>query len=178
MKAAFTPVVKASLQGRAFENPYQSQSDPLELRIASELWRWAFSDDVTRDELTSRREFAGDLEYYLCGVLDIIPQAQARDLWCDGVVNVEITRLNRSAFRIIGIAYLTRSNASRLAVFELEFYFEQQCDVVPSQVIFRIHPDVNPNASRRSSRAEKLLANRPLKNRDWAIAVTITPKVD
>lgn len=178
MRVAFTQSVKATLKGGTFENT-TPHSDPLEQRISAELWRWAFSDAAARDEMISQqKQFAGDLEFYICGLLDIIPQAQAPGLWCDGVIDLEITKLNRTTFRIIGAAYLTRNNACWLAAFELEFYFEKRRDGVAQKLIFRIHPVCAPNDSQhRHDRRTELLANRPRQDRDWAIAVTITPEV-
>ncbi len=165
------------MKGCAFENTHPN-SDPLEQRIAAELWRWAFADEVVRDEMISQREFACDLEFYLCGLLHIIPQAQAKGLWCDGVIELEIAKFNRTTFRVIGVAYLMRNDTCGLAPFELEFYFEKRRDVVTRHVNFRIHPDQNPNDSQyRANRIEKFLENRPRQDRDWAIAVTITPEV-
>ncbi|MDB5334389.1 MAG: hypothetical protein JWN70_8 [Planctomycetaceae bacterium] len=176
MKVAFTRSVKATLKGCVLENP-TSETDPLEQRIAAELWQWAFLDEAARAAVISpQSDLAGSLEYYLCGLFDIIPQTQAKGWWCDGVVDLEIAKLNRTTFRIIGGAYLMQSNSCWIALFELEFYFEMQRGVAPRQVIFRIRPDLNPNDSQfQWSRVETLRANRPPRDRDWAIAVTITP---
>lgn len=162
-----------------FPNSIQSDSDPLELRITAELWRWAFlKDDARRELLWPRGDLALNIEFYLCGVFRIVPVAQSNGWWCDGVVELSITKLSRTSFRIAGAAYCGNAAPCYLAPFEHEFHFAKRRDPQPARVIVRFG-EVNANGSIRLRKHHKnaalIATNRPTQERDWAIAVELTP---
>jgi hypothetical protein len=162
-----------------FPNSIQSNPDSLEFRIASELWRWAFLKDDARSELQSPRgDLALNIEFYLCGVFRIVPVAQSNGWWCDGVMELSITKISRTSFRIAGAAYFGNSAPCYLAPFELEFHFAKRRNPEPARVIVRFG-ELGPNGSIRLCKyprnAALIATNRPRQERDWVIAVELTP---
>jgi hypothetical protein len=152
------------------------ESDPLETRIASELWQWAFLSPGERREVTANGSgLCVMVEFYLSGVFQLVEFTRSRGIWCDGVFELSIRQIGRRAFVIAGIAY----GPSRLAPFEIEFYFDRRRSEQPVRAIVRfgacekdgeIHWHTNRN------RAAAILAKRPKCDQEWAVAVELTPK--
>jgi hypothetical protein len=85
----------------SFADKKQVRPDPLETSIASELWRWAFSPTEARAEIIRpQSELAGAVEWWLCGALEPVPFTRSRGIWCDGVIDLSIERVNRKGFKI------------------------------------------------------------------------------
>ena len=161
-------------EDRPFPNPEQQQSDSLETAIANELWRWAFLPHGARSETTVRSELSVWLEFYLCGAFHLIDFTRSRGIWCDGIIELSIARINRRAFLITGVAYAP----NELAPFEIEFHFARRRDHEPARTIIRfgeLDPDGEIKWHTNAKDAATIVANRPQIDRDWAVAVELTP---
>lgn len=113
------------------------------------------------------------LEYYLCGAFHLVEFTRYRDIWCDGVVEISIEKLNRCAFRVSAAAYCPQ----RLAPVEIEFHFAQRRALQPTHSIVRFGKlDAEGEIAWYSNKnhASSIVANRPRRDADWAIAVQLT----
>jgi hypothetical protein len=158
-------------------NQHQMQTDPLEKRIASELWKWAFLSPGERREVTANgSDLCVMIEFYLSGIFQQFAFTRSRGIWCDGVVELSIRQMNRRAFVIVGIAFAP----SQLAPFEIEFHFTRRRDKEPLRAIVRFggcEDDGEVHWHSNLKNAAATLAKRPKCDRDWAVAVELTPMV-
>jgi hypothetical protein len=165
------------LGGNAFADSDRSNPYARQQQIAIDLWNWAFADAEARREMTVPNGiFAGRIEYYLSSLLDSVPLAKRRGWWCDGVLELSITRHSRVSFRIAGVAYFDEMG---VGPFELEFHFAHRRDVQPIRVILRcgFRDEVRQAASHRRSKTGAEVARlRPPRDDEWAIAVEFIPK--
>lgn len=174
--------VVMSLRGTAFADSIESTSDPLERRIAAELWRWSSLSETDRSAIRSpQSQLAGAIEFYLCGAFHHENSAPSRFWWCDGADELSIAEISPTAFLIVGAAYWAKSGHGSspfyLAPFELEFYFHCAGDLDAERAIIRfgsmdelreiecVRYDVNPTG---------IVQNRPTRNADWAFAIELT----
>ena len=162
-------------KGRPFADHRQSPSDSVETAIATELWRWAFLSPDVRGELTANGSgLCVTIEFYLCGEFQRIDFTRSHGIWCDGVTELSIRKLNRRAFLIAGAAF----SPHHLAPFEIEFHFDRRRDQRPSRTIIRFGErdrDGSIRWHRNDKNAATMVANRPTENRNWAVAVELTP---
>lgn len=153
----------------------EPQPDPIETAIARELWRWAFLPPQARSEVTAAgSELSLMLEFYLCGAFQLVDFTRSRGIWCDGVIELSIHRINRRAFVIYGVAY----SPTNLAPFEMELHFSRRRDHDPLRTIIRFG-ELDPVGEIQWHTNEKhvatIVANRPRSDPDWAVAVELTP---
>lgn len=148
----------------------------LEASIASELWRWAFATPNERAGITApQSSLSVKLEFYLCDVFDLIVLTRSRGIWCDGVVELSIVRIGRLAFRVVGAGYFP----GNLSAFEIEFHFAQHRSCLVRRIIFRFGLARHGGGIRepREKDVARIVANRPTRDEEWAVAVEITPIV-
>jgi hypothetical protein len=152
------------------------RSDALEQEIAAGLWRWAFLSPDAREELAANRsDLSLAIEYYLGGVFQVIDFTRFRGIWCDGVLELCVEKITRCSFMVTGISF----SPSLLAPFEIEFHFSRRRDTDPVRTIIRFgdrDTDGEIYWHRNSANAATIVANRPKRNRDWAVAVELTPQ--
>ena len=146
----------------------------METEIAGELWRWLTASPSERADITAAgAELAMSLEYYLCGVFERVEFTRSREIWCDGIINLSIEQLNRRAFRLTGVAY----SPTQLAPLEIEFHFDQRRNTEPNRVVVRFG-ELDSNGEIRWHAQDRfagtIVANRPRRDRDWAVAVELT----
>lgn len=149
-------------------------ADPLETKIATELWRWAFLSDEERARWAANaREFEECLEFYLCSLFETVEFTRSRGIWCDGVMNLVMTRPSRLSFLIAGAAWAP----NEVRPFELEFYFSKRRSLTPIRTVLRFGfgNSTGSGRHRRCLDAEGIVANRPRRNPDWAVAVELRP---
>ena len=87
--ASRPPLIAKALfrKGCPFADQIESHSDPLEIAITTELWRWAFLPLKERKDVTAiGSELCANLEFYLCGAFHLIEFTRSRGIWCDGVI--------------------------------------------------------------------------------------------
>jgi hypothetical protein len=122
----------------------------------------------------AQSELSVAIEFYLCGVFQLVDFTRSRGIWCDGVVQLSISKINRCAFRLIGVAYAPNN----LAPFEIEFHFARRRDHQPLRTIIRF-AEADPNGEiqwhSNQKNAATILANRPHCDRNWAVAIELTP---
>jgi len=157
---------------------HQAEPCSTEARIGAELWRWAFADAEERAAIAAPRwQLPLLIEFYLSGLFQEIEYTRRLGLWCDGVPELSVSQIDRRTFRIAGVADCCNSSYF-LAPFELEFHFEARRGQIPFRVILRFgEREGNREIHRHTNRSKiaMILANRPCHNRDWAVAVELTP---
>lgn len=107
------------------------------------------------------------LEYYLCGVFHLIDYTRSRGIWCDGIVELSITKTTRLSFLIVAAAYCPNA----LAPIEIEFHFPARRSCHPACVLLRFN---DPGEGSNSRDAYMVLSRRPQLDRDWTVAVELT----
>jgi hypothetical protein len=134
-------------------------------------------DDARREIVAAQSDLAVCIEFYLCGVFRLVPVAQSHGWWCDGVIELSIEKLNRTSFLIAGAAYCENSAAGFLAPFEIEFHFAKRRDPGPARIIVRFG-ELDHHGSIRTTQENPtvIAASRPTQDRDWVIAVELTPE--
>ncbi len=113
------------------------------------------------------------LEFYLCGAFHLIAFTRSRGIWCDGVIELSIEKLNRRAFRIAGAAF----GPNELTAFEIEFHYAVRRGRNPLRTIIRFGfagPDGEIRQPKEKD-APRIVANRPRRDHEWAVAVELTP---
>ena len=94
-------------------------------------------------------------------------------MWCDGVIELSVTRIQRRAFLLVGVAYCPH----KLTPFEIEFHFANRRDVEPLRTILRLG-EVDQYGEirwhRNANQSALIVSRRPQPNRDWAVAVEMT----
>jgi hypothetical protein len=158
---------------------------PPEQEVTAAIWDWA---SLPRGERTadsafnSDRDLSQNLEFYWRGILSRLPSGSLLHGWCcGGVVETSLTKLNATRFRLDGIMWLLGNGGDMFpAPCELEFRFTKPLDPEPRLVIARVGGlDSRGHLQRYKtpSHAHDFLRGRPHSDRDWAVAVDVTPQV-
>jgi hypothetical protein len=85
----------------AFAN--DSQPDRLESAITGALWEWAFaSEDVRRQIAANGSELSVCVECYLSKLLKSVAVTRSKGTWCDGVLELSISKLSRLELAVAG----------------------------------------------------------------------------
>lgn len=161
----------------SFEDLNQRDNKSLEQRIVADLWAWWASEAAPRETNWSPQSpFALSLEFYLCGLFHWIPLSRSGGWWCDGVTELSLPEFAPTRFQFLGVAYVMNSGPCFLAPFELEFHFQEVHDQEPLHVVLKIGNRTRPLIPCRNDvrHGIRVLENRPRRNRDWTIAVTLT----
>lgn len=108
------------------------------------------------------------LEYYLCGVFQLIDYTRSQGVWCDGVAEFAIKKNGRQSFLIVAAAYCPNS----LAPVELEFHFPERRSCRATRIVVRYDEPTDGS----STYASKVISKRPTSNQEWAVAVELTPQ--
>lgn len=151
----------------------QSIADPNEAAIAEELWRWVFLPENERGQVTAHQaRLRLIIEFQLCGLFQLIEFTRSRGIWCDGVLELSITRPRRLEFIIAGAAFCPYD----MAPFELEYHSARRRDDQPSRTFLRFgdrRPSCGNGWQSNEKVACRIVANRPTDLADWAVAVEI-----
>jgi hypothetical protein len=137
------------------------------------MWR----DDsaaVTANGRTVNAELCLLLEWYICGCISYGP-ANLREWWSDGVEKLEITQTAEDSFKLLGVTWV---GSLGRAPFEIDVELNPADDHYFAKTIFRMGTldDYGlPQVFGHRTSGEWLLQTRPRRNRDWAIAVELTP---
>ena len=166
------------------ESPDSQPDVPSEQEVTAAIWRWASlppGERTADSAFNSDRDLSGSLECYWCGILRRLPSGSLLGHWCcDGVVETTLTKWSATRFRLEGIMWLLGNLADMFpAPCELEFRFAKPLDPEPMLVIARVGGlDSRGQLQRYKtlSQAHNFLINRPHSDRDWAIAVDVTPQ--
>ncbi len=154
-----------------------------EQEVTAALWHWA---SLPRGERTADSAFNSDpdlsqsLEFYWRNILSLVrSRLRVGDWSCDGIIETTLTMWSATAFRLDGILWLLGNGGDMFpAPFELEFRFAKPLDPEPRLVIARVGGLDSRGQLQRyktPTHAHQFLINRPHSDRDWAIAVNVTP---
>jgi hypothetical protein len=163
----------------AFGDSAEHTHEPLEQRIARELWRWQSLPESEQSTITSARsDLSGQIEFYLCHALSLRPTTQTRGWWCDGALELSISQMAPTSFMITGAAIWAQGSSSfYIAPFEMEFYFLSPGELDPERIIVRFGVAEPPENIRRVAYgrfATPIVQRRPTRNQDWALAIEIS----
>jgi len=137
------------------------------------MWR----DDrnaITGYGRTVEQEICELLEFYICECIPYGPP-NLRGWWSDGVVCLEIDEIAQDAFKLVGVTWI---DSHGLAPFEIDRELNAADDCRFAKTTFRIGTLDNqghPTLFHSDIDWRCLVADRPQLNRDWAMAVELTP---
>ena len=123
---------------------------------------------------TLEREINWLLEYYIGECLQYAP-ANMGDWWSDGVVCLEISQLGAEKFELIGVTWI---GCDGIAPFEFIVQTDPTSDDYFVKSVFRIGTLDGwgrPIIFNHKIPASEIIGRRPRYNRDWAMAVELTP---
>lgn len=136
-------------------------------------WR-VTPDAVVEGDRTLLQEIGGLLEFFICGCIAYGPR-NLRGWWSDGVIHLEIAETNRDRFTLLGVTWI---DSLGLAPFEIDVELDSLDDTYFTKTVFRIgmlDKNRRPMVCDRNLAPHRVLAMRPRYNRDWAMAVELTP---
>lgn len=116
----------------------------------------------------------GLLEWYICDCLAYGPR-NLGGWWSDGVVYLEIRQIEADTFKLLGTTWI---DCHGIAPFEIDVELDPVADDYFAKTIFRIGMldyDGRPKLCDRDRSPSHLLEKRPRHNREWAMAVELTP---
>jgi hypothetical protein len=128
------------------------------------------AESAVRNSITSDPELASLLEYWF--PFSDIEFTRKRGIWCDGILFVEITEINRTSFCVAGVGYFPQD----IGPFEIEFYFKNRRDPNPRSTVLRFGlPDRDGELRRLGHKHPAyIMGLRPKTNSEWAVAVELT----
>ena len=148
---------------------------PIETRLVRCLRAWRCEPRAFIDEdRTVVQEIEGLVEWYICECIPYGPD-NLGGWWSDGVIDLEIDEPATDRFKILGVTWI---GCHGIAPFEIDVELEPKNDARFARTIFRIgmlddHGD--PKICDRNLAPQRVLEMRPRYNRDWAMAVELTP---
>jgi hypothetical protein len=86
-----------------------------------------------------------------------------------------MSKSSTNSIKLLGVAWIT---ALRIAPFEIDVELDPLCDRIFARTRFRIGSRDEfgrPRLFDYVRRTDRVLASRPERNRDWAMAVELTP---
>ncbi len=143
---------------------------PIETRLVKSLrvWRDDPGSQTVKDEIGSL------LEWYICECIPYGPTTLG-GWWSDGVIYLEIAQTAVNAFNLIGVTWV---DCDGIAPFEIDAELDPIDYHLFAKVTFRIGmlDDLRrPKLIDPRVDALGVLEMRPRQNRDWAMAVELTP---
>jgi hypothetical protein len=114
------------------------------------------------------------LEWYICECIPYGP-GNLSEWWSDGVEKLVITQTADEAFKLLGVTWI--SSLGR-APFEIDVELNPADDQYFAKTVFRIgtlDDRGKPRVFGRLIAEESILEKRPRQDRDWAMAVELTP---
>ena len=148
---------------------------PIELRLVKYLRVWR--DDATAlvgEDQTVTQKICGTLEWYICECIPYGP-ADIGSWWSDGIIDLHIARTGVDEFKLLGLTWV---DSLGTAPFEIDLHLGLPNDPYFAKTIFRLgmrDDQGKPKICDRNLAAGRVLNNRPQYNRDWAMAVELTP---
>jgi hypothetical protein len=139
------------------------------------LRSWRYTPDATvEDGRTLLEEISGLLEFYICECIPYGPN-NLGGWWSDGVIHLEIGEPRSDRFRLLGVTWI---GSLGIAPFEIDLELDPNDEIYFAKTIFRIgtlDDCGNPTVAKRNLAPTRVLQNRPQYNRDWAMAIELTP---
>jgi hypothetical protein len=135
------------------------------------MWR----DDrhaTTFDGRPVEEALCGVLERYIGECLACAPNAPP-GWWSDGVIRLEIKAASRDQFNLLGVTWI---DSAGITPFEFDVELNPTDQDQLAKTIFRIGTLDDDGYPKLFDQYEsRLLERRPQRNRDWAVAVELTP---
>jgi hypothetical protein len=131
-------------------------------------------DAIVEGDCTLFQEICGLLEFYICGCIPYGPK-NLGGWWSDGVIHLEIAEAAPNLFTLLGVTWI---DSLGIAPFEIDLKLDPLDDVYFAKTVFRIGMLDNherPMVCDRNLTPTRVLEMRPRYNRDWAMAVELTP---
>ncbi len=130
-------------------------------------------DVAARERLIASSDLASLLEYWM--PFSQIEFTRKLGTWCDGIAELHIFDLGRTAFLIAGVGYFPSDSSP----FELEFSYKKRRDLLTTRIVFRfgmLDSDWQLRTFAASKSPEAVLRLRPSDTQDWAVVVELTPE--
>ncbi len=120
------------------------------------------------------REISDLLEWYICECITYGPKSLHR-WWSDGVIHLEITQTASDRIKLLGVTWI---DVHGFAPFEIDVELNPTDELQFAKTVFRIgliDDQQLPIICNDSLAPTRVLEMRPRYNRDWAMAVELTP---
>jgi hypothetical protein len=139
------------------------------------LRTWRITPEATVENgRTLIQEICGLLEFYICGCITY-GQKNLGGWWSDGVIHLEISEPERDRFTLLGVTWI---DSLGIAPFEIDLELDPNDDTYFAKTVFRLgmlDDYGRPAVCNRNLAPARVLEIRPRYNRDWAMAVELTP---
>jgi len=153
----------------------RGKGPPIETRLLRCLRAWrVVSDASIVDNRSAVQEIGELLEWYICDCLSYGP-SNLGGWWSDGVIHLEIDNPETDRFKLLGVTWIASFG---IAPFEIDLELNPQDDLLFAKTVFRIgmlNDNGLPIVSDRNLAITRVLEIRPRHDRDWAMAVELTP---
>jgi len=165
------------LEITAFNNDIETRDERpmIETRLLRCLRTWRVTPDATvEDGRTLLEEVSGLLEFYICGCIPYGPR-NLGGWWSDGVIHLEIVEPIPDRLKLLGVTWI---GSQGIAPFEIDLELDPNDEIYFAKTIFRIGTLDNhglPTVVKRNLAPTRVLETRPQYNRDWAMAIELTP---
>ena len=160
------------------DDPHRREQPLTETRLARSLRIWLHDPStLTEGGQTVEREIYGLLERYICECLTYGPDNLSH-WWSDGVTHLELTHIGIDAFKFLGVSWI---DSLGIAPFEIDVELSPPDGLHFTKTIFRIgilDDERVPCLCDRNLVWIRVLETRPQGNRDWAMAVELTPALE
>jgi hypothetical protein len=155
--------------------PIPEYKIPIETRLVRYLRAWSRDlNAVVADGRTVMQEICSLLEWYVCECIQYGP-GNLREWWSDGVVKLCITQTASEAFKLLVVTWI---GSLGRAPFEIDVELNPADNQHFANTVFRIgtlDDHGKPRVFGRRIAEESILEKRPRRDRDWAMAVELTP---
>jgi hypothetical protein len=148
---------------------------PIETRLVTYLRLWQ-TDPQAKScfDLPVEKAIGELLECYICDCLDDSGRAP-KGWWSDGVISLKIDQRSHQAFNLLGVTWI---DCFGLAPFQIDVELSPAIDSHFVKTVFRLgtlDSAGSPTIFTRQALVSEILAARPCRDKDWAVAVELTP---
>jgi hypothetical protein len=147
----------------------------IETRLLRYLRTWRANPDATvNDGRTLLEEISELLEFYICDCIACGPNSFG-GWWSDGVIHLEIAEPKLDRFTLHGVTWI---GSLGIAPFKIDLELDPNDEIYFAKTIFRIGTlDKHgiPTVAKPNLIPTRVLETRPQYNRDWAMAIELTP---
>jgi hypothetical protein len=129
---------------------------------------------LTINNRSVEQEIRSLLEWYIGECIPYGPHSLG-GWWSDGVIHLEIHETAPDSFKLLGVTWI---DCLGTAPFEIDVELNSRDDSHFAKTVFRIgvlDDSGRPKIVDRRFDARSVLERRPRRNRDWAMAIELTP---
>jgi hypothetical protein len=147
---------------------------PIETRLVRYLRLWRDNPNATVNDVSVSEKISGLLEWYICECLHNGP-GNLSEWWSDGVIYLEINQLTLESFKLLGVTWI---DCWGIAPFEIDVELYPLDDICFAKTICRLgtlDEFGHPTLFDRDAHPPLVLEKRPRHNREWAMAIELTP---